>query len=255
MGVVIARLVFLAFIALTGTIIYNALYLQDQHGPAMLSASPPPKVIAAPSSPSLPSPSPARYAPPAAPLDPPDTAKLPPVSTDLPSPPASTEGGTPELLVKAVQRELSTRGYDVGPADGKLNDKTRAAISAYEGREGLPVTGKASDDLLHHILLGDSVKPAAAATGSVEPAADAAAPAKVKADGANSSVKAVQQVLADLGYAPGPVDGTMGASTTHAITAFQHDRKIRQTGRITPELLRELKRVTGRDITKTAAAP
>lgn len=248
MGVVIARLVFLAFIALTGTIIYNALYLQDQHGPAALSASQPPKVIASKSA----SPPPLPAAAPAAPLAPVETAKLPPVSTDLPSPPPEAEDGAPELLVKAVQRELSTRGYDVGPPDGKLNDKTRAAISAYEGREGLPVTGKASDDLLRHILLGDSVKPATATTGSVEPDA---APAKAKSNAANSSMKAVQQVLADLGYAPGPVDGAMGASTTHAITAFQHDRKIRETGRITPELLRELKRVTGRDLTKTAAAP
>ena len=248
MGVVIARLVFLAFIALTGTIIYNALYLQDQHGPAALSTSQPPKVIASANS----APPPLPAAAPASPLAPVETAKLPPVSTDLPSPPPEAEGGAPELLIKAVQRELSTRGYDVGPADGKLNDKTRAAISAYEGREGLPVTGKASDDLLRHILLGDSVKPATATTGSVEPDA---APAKAKSDAADSSVKAVQQVLADLGYAPGPVDGAMGASTTHAITAFQHDRKIRETGRITPELLRELKRVTGRDLTKTAAAP
>lgn len=249
MGVVIARLVFLAFIALTGTIIYNALYLQDLHGPAALSASQPPKVIASTNA----SPPPLPAAAPAAPLAPVETAKLPPVSTDLPSPPPEVENGAPELLIKAVQRELSTRGFDVGPADGKLNDKTRAAISAYEGREGLPVTGKVSDDLLRHILLGDSVKPTTATTGSVEP--DAAAPAKAKSDAADSSVKAVQQVLADLGYAPGPVDGAMGASTTHAITVFQHDRKIRETGRITPELLRELKRVTGRDLTKTAAAP
>jgi peptidoglycan hydrolase-like protein with peptidoglycan-binding domain len=255
MGVVIARLVFLAFLALTGTIIYNALYLQDQHGPATISASQSPKVIAGPSVPSLPSPSPARYAAPAAPLDPVETAKLPPASTDLPPPPPpSVEVEAPELLVKAVQRELATRGYDVGPADGKLNDKTRAAISAYEGHEGLPVTGKASDDLLRHILLGDSAAPAAA-TVSVEAGNDATAPAKAKADNANPSVKAVQQVLADLGYAPGPVDGAMGASTTHAIVAFQHDRKIRETGKITPELLRELKRVTGRDLAKTAATP
>jgi peptidoglycan hydrolase-like protein with peptidoglycan-binding domain len=247
MGVVIARLVFLAFVALTGTIIYNALYLQDQHGPAAISASQPPKVIATTTS------SPPESAAPAVPIGPVETAKLPPVSTDLPSPPPVAEGGTPELLIKAVQRELSTRGYDVGPADGKLNDKTRAAISAYEGREGLPITGKASDDLLRHILLGDSVRPATATTGSVQPGA--AAPPKAKSDAADSSVKAVQQVLADLGYAPGPVDGAMGASTTQAITAFQHDRKIRETGRITPELLRELKRVTGRDLTKTAAAP
>ncbi len=251
MGVVIARLVFLAFVALTGTIIYNALYLQDQHGPAAISASQPPKVIAGTIVIS------ARCRPrPAAPIAPVETAKLPPVSTDLPSPPPVAEEGTPELLIKAVQRELSTRGYDVGPADGKLNDKTRAAISAYEGREGLPVTGKASDDLLRHILLGDSVKPC----GRPPPARSRREvtlppPPKPNPDAANSSVKAVQQVLADLGYAPGPVDGAMGASTTHAITAFQHDRKMRETGRITPELLRELKRVTGRDLTKTAAAP
>ena len=68
-------------------------------------------------------------------------------------------------------------------------------------------------------------------------------------------MKAVQQILADLGYAPGPVDGAMGTATTHAITAFQHDRKLRETGRISPELMRELKRVTGHDLAKTAAKP
>ncbi len=68
-------------------------------------------------------------------------------------------------------------------------------------------------------------------------------------------MKAVQQTLADLGYAPGAVDGAMGAATTHAITAFQHDRKIRETGRISPELMRALKRVIGRELAKTAAKP
>jgi peptidoglycan hydrolase-like protein with peptidoglycan-binding domain len=66
-------------------------------------------------------------------------------------------------------------------------------------------------------------------------------------------VKAVQKVLADLGYAPGPVDGAMGEATKRAIVAFQRDRKIAQSGRITPALLAELKRVTGRDLTKLAS--
>ena len=67
-------------------------------------------------------------------------------------------------------------------------------------------------------------------------------------------MKAVQKILADLGYAPGPVDGAIGDGTTHAITAFQHDRKIRgDRESISPELLRELKRVTGRELTKLAA--
>lgn len=220
MGVVTARLVFLALIGLTGSIIYNALYLQDLHSTDPLVTS----LQGAPGGSSV------------------EMATLPPVSTDLPP----IEKGGPELVIRAVQRELTTRGFDVGPADGKPTDKTRAAISAYQKAHGLPVTGVATDELLHHILLGDAVQPAGA-TGSV---AGDAAPGHA---GGSSDVKAVQDVLADLGYAPGAVDGAWGPATAHAITAFQHDRKMAETGRITPELLRELKRVTGRDLTKMAA--
>jgi len=223
MGVVATRLVFLAFLGLTGSIIYNALYLQDLHGPAVVVAGTRQGI----SNPARPSPV--------------ELVKLPPVSTDLP--PLKPEEGAPQLLVRAVQRELATRGFDVGPADGKPSDKTKEAISAYEKAHGLPVTGVATDELLHQILLGDSVQPAGA-TGSV--AGDNAAKG-------NPNVRAVQQVLADLGYAPGPVDGALGEATARAINAFQRDRKIAETGRITPELLRELKRVTGRDLTKMAA--
>jgi len=60
------------------------------------------------------------------------------------------------------------------------------------------------------------------------------------------------QILADLGYSPGAIDGTMGDATSSAISAFQHDRKVAQTGTITPELLDELERVTGRDTSKLA---
>jgi peptidoglycan hydrolase-like protein with peptidoglycan-binding domain len=226
MGVVAPRLVFLAFLGLTGSIIYNALYLQDLHGTAVVVAGSRQGV----SKPATPSPV--------------ELAKLPPVSTDLP--PLEPEEGAPQLLVRAVQRELATRGFEGGPTDGRPSDKTTAAISAYEKAHGLPVTGVATDELLRHILLGDGVQPGGA-TGSVT-GDNAVANAK-----RGSNVKAVQQVLADLGYAPGPVDGAVGEATTRAVNAFQHDRKIAETGRITPELLRELKRVTGRDLTKMAA--
>jgi peptidoglycan hydrolase-like protein with peptidoglycan-binding domain len=229
MGVVVPRLVFLAFVGLTGSIIYNALYLQDLHGSAALTAASLPQQ--APSTPAI--------APPA------EVVKLPPpVSTDLPP---MGRGGGPEATLKAVQRELAARGFDVGAADGKPSDKTRAAISAYEKGHGLAVTGTASDELLRHILLGDTVQPSGS-TGSVAAAFDDGAKTK------DATVKAVQQILADLGYAPGPIDGALGGSTTRAISAFQRDRKIAVTGRLSPELLRELKRVTGRDLTKTAAS-
>jgi peptidoglycan hydrolase-like protein with peptidoglycan-binding domain len=227
MGVLVPRLVFLAFVGLTGSIIYNALYLQDLHGSATLTATSLPQQ--APSTPAT--------APPA------EVVKLPPpVST-----PIQVEEGGPEATLKAVQRELAARRFDVGAADGKPSDKTRAAISAYEKGHGLAVTGTASDELLRHILLGDTVQPSGS-TGSVAAAFDDGAKTK------DSTVKAVQQILADLGYAPGPIDGALGGSTTRAISAFQRDRKIAVTGRLSPELLRELKRVTGRDLTKTAAS-
>jgi peptidoglycan hydrolase-like protein with peptidoglycan-binding domain len=247
MGVLPARLVFLAFIGLTGSIIYNALYLQDLHGAALVAgASPPRQVVTTAISPPV------------------ETEKLPPVSTDLP--PLEVEQGASDLVLRAVQRELAARGFDVGPMDGKPSDKTRAAISDYQKAQGLPVTGVATDELLRHILLGASLQ-TGVATGSVKKIAndtkskaatiDGAKPKQATAEGRksklNGTVGSVQETLADLGYAPGPVDGAVGEATTRAISTFQRDRKMAVTGRITPELLRELKRVTGRDLTKTAA--
>jgi hypothetical protein len=45
----------------------------------------------------------------------------------------------------------------------------------------------------------------------------------------------------------------MREETGRAISAFQRDRKVAETGRVTPALLAEFQRVTGRDLTKTAA--
>jgi peptidoglycan hydrolase-like protein with peptidoglycan-binding domain len=120
--------------------------------------------------------------------------------------------------------------------------------------------------LLRHILLGASLL-SGSTTGSIKDGTSG--PAKLKTETAdttskqatastakstvNATVKSVQQTLADLGYAPGRADGAIGDATTRAIIAFQRDRKMAETGRITPELLRELKRLTGHDLTKTAA--
>ncbi len=248
MNIVLARVLFLAFVGLTGTIIYNALYLQDLQGtsPAKLAAAraakpegqaaPDAAVEVAPLSESK-----VAIAPPAE-----SQLRLPPVSTDLP--PLEVADGTPTLLVKAVQRELSARGFDVGEEDGKLSSKTRAAIATYERDHDLAETGLATDELLRHILLGEAVTPSAA-TGSLT--------AQEELSGGDiedkAVVKAVQQILAELGYEPGKADGTMGYATKRAISAFQRDRKVAETGRVTPALLDELQRVTGRDLTQTAA--
>ncbi len=47
-----------------------------------------------------------------------------------------------------LQRLLTMRGYDAGTADGVIGAKTNAAIAAYQGANGLSVTGQPSLDLL-----------------------------------------------------------------------------------------------------------
>jgi peptidoglycan hydrolase-like protein with peptidoglycan-binding domain len=220
MNVVVARLLFLAFVGLTGLITYNALYLQEQRSIALLPAVPKAAGDRAPS-----------------------RSALARVTTDLPPLP---DQKPPSQLVTAIQRELKVRGYGGGPADGILREETRKAIADYQRDHGLSISGLPSDELLRHILLGETVS-----TGSV--AGAAGPPVALPPLKQDVRVKAVQQILADLGYAPGPIDGAMGSATERAVKAFQHDRKIAETGQIGRELLREIKRVTGRDLAGVAS--
>ena len=229
MGLLLTRLVFLAFIGLMGLITYNALYLQELRNQTVVA-----KVIRG----TMPPARPAATAVTAA-----EPAKLRAVTTDMPPVQVQEE---PEQLVMAIQRELAARGYGSGAADGKLGEETRKAITAFQKEKGLPVTGEPSDELLRYILLGESA-PVAPNTGSVGSSAGKAVVARPSPK-LDPAVKEVQQVLADLGYAPGPVDGAMGRETERAVTAFQRDRKLTADGRITPELLEEIRSVTGRDL-------
>jgi localization factor PodJL len=52
---------------------------------------------------------------------------------------AATVGGGD--LVMQAQTLLARRGYDPGPADGKMGKRTRDAIAAFQKARGLPVTG------------------------------------------------------------------------------------------------------------------
>ncbi len=52
---------------------------------------------------------------------------------------------------KALQRRLTSAGYDTGGADGVIGSKSEAAISAYQRSVGLPVTGRPSMELLRRL--------------------------------------------------------------------------------------------------------
>ena len=61
------------------------------------------------------------------------------------------------MLIADLQRALSDRGFYRGKIDGISGTRTRAAITAYEKAEGLPVTGRPSASVLDHITTASTV--------------------------------------------------------------------------------------------------
>ena len=68
------------------------------------------------------------------------------------------------------------------------------------------------------------------------------------------STGAVQQALTDLGYKPGPVDGSMGSRTRNAIMAFQKALSITADGKVSVELATALQQAR-QTMKKTGTKP
>lgn len=155
----------------------------------------------------------------------------------IPSPTAAAGTGSgmrSQDLVRAIQRELRSRGYDTGAADGVSGLVTRAAIMAFESDSNLPLTGEASETLLQFIVLGIP-------QGRAEELRRASG---VPAHHAVEVTRTVQSALAKLGYQPGAADGRMSAATARAIREFEVAQGLPETGRISGQLAARLMRLS-----------
>src|SRR5688572_12484458 len=56
--------------------------------------------------------------------------------------------------VKAAQKALKERGYEVDEPNGKLGPKTHAAVRAFQKSEGLPVTGWLDKETMTRLRAG-----------------------------------------------------------------------------------------------------
>ncbi len=139
----------------------------------------------------------------------------------------------PDQRVKAIQRELSLRGYQPGRRDGVLTLDTRAAILACEFDENLPLSGKATEAVLKALIF-------AKAAGKT----DVGAPDRFEQR--REVVQQVQQMLAQLGYSAGPVDGSVDARMREAIRRFETDRRLEPGGHLTARVLLEMVIVAGK---------
>ena len=131
-----------------------------------------------------------------------------------------------------VQRELAALKLYDGPIDGRLSPVTRAALESYRRTHGLPQRATVQD-LLDHLRYTKTLKQVARAetTASIGPD--------------EATIRRVQTGLSELGYLPGPIDGTLGETTRQAIMEFEGDRRLTVSGEITPELLSELAKTSG----------
>lgn len=144
--------------------------------------------------------------------------------------PPSSEGVE---LIRAIQRELGSRGYETGGTDGMPGLLTRAAIMAYQHDNKLPLTGEASEELLQAIIFGRegatlTVADAGRATGQAE-----------------RIVRNVQEQLNALGYNAGPANGRLNEETIRAIRAFETAQSLQVTGRVSGPLVARLGRTPG----------
>jgi peptidoglycan hydrolase-like protein with peptidoglycan-binding domain len=56
--------------------------------------------------------------------------------------------------IKAAQEKLDTKGYDAGPADGRMGPRTRAALRHFQADEGLSQTGRLDQETLAKLDIG-----------------------------------------------------------------------------------------------------
>jgi peptidoglycan hydrolase-like protein with peptidoglycan-binding domain len=169
----------------------------------------------------------------------------PAVTPQEPTTPAATAPTAPSVavetppaptpLVKSVQRELAVRGYASGRTDGVLTLESRMAIIAYEFDGKLPISGDASEQVLKALIFekasGITRKAKAGSADRFERRRDV--------------IEQVQQMLAQLGYTSGPIDGQLDDKTRDAIRKFETDRNLKPTGHLTERVLLEMVIVIG----------
>ena len=140
----------------------------------------------------------------------------------------SVEAAASFETVRAIQRELNLRGYEVGLPDGKRGLVTEAAIMAFEYDHGMALTGDPTEALLMQILM-EASRPEPRRRVSVELSASA-----------EQVVRKVQQQLAAAGYQVGKPTGRLDEDTVRAIREFEGDQRLPETGRVSGPLVAKL---------------
>lgn len=155
-------------------------------------------------------------------------------------PAAAAQQAVSPDLVRNVQRTLSQRGYDAGPADGVYGQSTQQALRNFQRDQKLNASGQLDSQTL--AALGVVAEGSRAATGPAQQEyqsttrrgammddqrrQQARAPTRLS----DEQVRDLQQELSSRGYDAGPADGKWGRNTQQALRQFQQDQNLPASG-------------------------
>lgn len=122
--------------------------------------------------------------------------------------------------IAKVQQALGEIGYNPGKIDGKIGDKTRSAVKAFQKDYGLKVSGYV--DKKTWVELNKTYE-------------------KELLPFEKISIKKIQTALKNAGFDPGPIDGKSGPKTKKAIKEFQELKGLTQDREIGPKAWEELR--------------
>ena len=84
------------------------------------------------------------------------------------------------------------------------------------------------------------------AAGLIVAAPAALAQTRTARERQKKMMRGVQRMLRDVGYDPGPIDGSRGGQTANALSKFQRDKGLKQTGTLTAPTLQALSSTSDR---------
>ncbi|HEX6570171.1 MAG TPA: peptidoglycan-binding protein [Acidimicrobiales bacterium] len=133
------------------------------------------------------------------------------------------EQGDTGLEVKALQEDITERGYERGTPDGIFGPATEAVVRMAQRENGIAEDG----------IVGPETRAALAQQSQderlLEPGAE------------NDAVRQVQEILSSYDFAVGPVDGIFGARTEAAVKVLQKTHGLVVDGIVGPKTWRALK--------------
>jgi peptidoglycan hydrolase-like protein with peptidoglycan-binding domain len=141
--------------------------------------------------------------------------------------------------VTALQQALTDLGFSPGSIDGKFGPLTAAAVRAFQTAHNLAVDGVVGTQTRAALAEALGTLPSDSGSGNGSggsgSAIDDLGTRMLRLGSRGDDVAALQQILSDLGFSPGPIDGVFGRLTDAAVRAFQTAHGLVADGIVGPQ--------------------